>query len=166
MKGFFKDFQEFISRGNVMDLAVAVIIGAAFSNIVSSMVKDVINPVLGFFVGKPDFTNLFLVLKPVENYTGPYTYEALTKAGATVLGYGAFLTAVVQFLLLAFVIFWLIRVVTIVRKKIEAQTAKLLADKEAEQKAEEAAKPAPVPADVQLLQEIRDLLKEKKAARA
>ena len=155
MKGFFKDFQAFISRGNVMDLAVAVIIGAAFSNIVSSMVKDVINPVLGFFV-----------LKPVENYTGPYTYEALTKAGATVLGYGAFLTAVVQFLLLAFVIFWLIRIVTIVRKKIEAQTAKLLADKEAKQKAEEAAKPAPVPADVQLLQEIRDLLKEKKAARA
>ena len=90
--------------------------------------------------------------------------EALTKAGATVLGYGAFLTAVVQFLLLAFVIFWLIRIVTIVRKKIEEQAAKLLADKEAEQKAEEAAKPAPVPSDVQLLQEIRDLLKEKKAA--
>ena len=102
----------------------------------------------------------------MENYSGPYTYEALTKAGATVLGYGAFLTAVVQFLLLAFVIFWLIRIVTIVRKKIEEQTAKLLADKEAEQKAEEAAKLAPVPADVQLLQEIRDLLKEKKAARA
>ena len=71
-----------------------------------------------------------------------------------------------QFLLLAFVIFWLIRIVTIVRKKIEEQAAKLLADKEAEQKAEEAAKPAPVPADVQLLQEIRDLLKEKKAAQA
>jgi len=93
-------------------------------------------------------------------------FNALTKAGATVLGYGAFLTAVVQFLLLAFVIFWLIRIVTLVRKTLEEQAAKLLADKEAEVKAEEAAKPAPVPADVQLLQEIRDLLKEKQAAAA
>ena len=99
-----------------MDLAVAVIIGAAFSNIVNSLVKDIVNPLLGFLVGRPDFTNLFVVLKPVEGYTGPETYDALVKAGATVFGYGAFLTAVVQFLLLAFVIFWLIKAVTSVRK--------------------------------------------------
>ena len=142
MKNFLKEFQAFISKGNVMDLAVAVIIGAAFSAIVNSLVKDVVNPILGFVAGKPDFTNLFLVL----------------KAGATVLGYGAFLTAVVQFLLLAFVIFWLVRVVTTVRKHIEAQAARLLEDKKAQEAAKPAA-PAPTPEDVALLREIRDLLK-------
>ena len=108
--------------------------------------------------GKPDFTNLFIVLKDAPNYTGPQTYEALTKAGATVLGYGAFLTAVVQFLLLAFVIFWLVRVVTTVRKHIEAQAARLLEEKKAQEAAKPAA-PAPTPEDVALLREIRDLLK-------
>ena len=83
------------------------------------------------------------------------TYEALTKAGATVFGYGAFLTAVVQFMLLAFVIFWLIKVVTGARSKLEAALKKE-EEKKAEQKA---AKPAPVPEDVALLREIRDLLK-------
>ena len=121
MRNFLKEFQAFISKGNVMDLAVAVIIGAAFSNIVNSLVKDIVNPILGVLVVRPDFTNLFVVLKPVEGYTGPQTYEALVKAGATVFGYGAFLTAVVQFLLLAFVIFWLIKVVTTIRKRLEAE---------------------------------------------
>ena len=88
MKKFFQEFQAFISRGNVLDLAVAVIIGAAFSAIVNSLVKDIINPLLGFLIGKPDFTNLFLVLSRPDGYTGPETYEALTKAGATVFGYG------------------------------------------------------------------------------
>ena len=124
MNQFLKEFQAFISKGNVMDLAVAVIIGAAFSNIVNSLVKDIVNPLLGFLVGRPDFTNLFVVLKPVEGYTGPETYDALVKAGATVFGYGAFLTAVVQFLLLAFVIFWLIKAVTSVRKRLEAEAAR------------------------------------------
>lgn len=158
MKNFLKEFQAFISKGNVMDLAVAVIIGAAFSAIVNSLVKDVVNPFLGFVAGKPDFTNLFIVLKDAPNYTGPQTYEALTKAGATVLGYGAFLTAVVQFLLLAFVIFWLVRVVTTVRKHVEAQAARLLEDKKAQEAAKPVA-PAPTPEDVALLREIRDLLK-------
>ena len=108
MKKFLAEFQAFISRGNVLDLAVAVIIGAAFNGIVTSLVKDIVNPIVGFLVGKPDFTNLFWVLKRPEGYTGPETYEALTAAGATVFGYGAFLTSVVNFLLLAFVIFWLI----------------------------------------------------------
>ena len=105
-------------------------------------------------------------------YTGPNTYEALVKAGATVFGYGAFLTAVVQFLLLAFSVFWLIKIVVTARARIAAEAARLLADKDAEEKkaAEEAAKkaavekPAPAPAPVnaeelKLLAEIRDLLK-------
>ena len=118
MRKFIQEFQAFISRGNVLDLAVAVIIGAAFSSIVNSLVKDIINPLVGFFVGRPDFTNLFIVLRAPEGYAGPMTYEALTKAGATVFGYGAFLTAVVQFLLLAFVIFWPIKVVTTARTRL------------------------------------------------
>lgn len=181
MRNFLKEFQAFISKGNVMDLAVAVIIGAAFSNIVNSLVKDIVNPILGVLVGRPDFTNLFVVLKPVEGYTGPQTYEALVKAGATVFGYGAFLTAVVQFLLLAFSVFWLIKIVVTARARIAAEAARLLADKDAEEKkaAEEAAKkaaaekpapaPAPAPAPVnaeelKLLAEIRDLLKANRKA--
>ena len=160
MKNFIKEFQAFISRGNVLDLAVAVIIGAAFSAIVNSLVKDIINPLLGFFVGRPDFTNLFIVLQKPADYTGPMTYEALTKAGATVFGYGAFLTAVVQFLLLAFVIFWLIKVVSTARARLEAAVLREQAQKKAEdEKAKEA---APVPEDIALLREIRDLLKERK----
>lgn len=159
MKKFVSEFQAFISKGNVMDLAVGVIIGAAFSNIVKSLVADVINPILGVLVGKPDFTNLYWVLKPVPDYTGPDTYEALVKAGATVFGYGAFLTAVVQFLLLAFVIFWLIKVVSNIRRRVEAEAAKLCREEE-EKKAQEP-KPAPVtPEDIALLREIRDLLKK------
>ena len=145
MRNFLKEFQAFISKGNVMDLAVAVIIGAAFSNIVNSLVKDIVNPILGVLVGRPDFTNLFVVLKPVEGYTGPQTYEALVKAGATVFGYGAFLTAVVQFLLLAFVIFWLIKVVTTIRKRLEAEAAKLLKAEEEKKAAAPAPALAPLP---------------------
>ena len=146
MKNFLKEFQAFISKGNVLDLAVAVIIGAAFSAIVSSLVKDVINPIIGFIVGRPDFTNLFIVLKEPAIYTGPHTYDALVKAGATVLGYGAFLTAVIQFLLLAFVIFWLVKIVRTARTKFEKQ-----------EEAKPAA-PAPTPEDIVLLREIRDLM--------
>ena len=102
MKKFLQEFQAFISRGNVIDLAVAVIIGAAFSAIVNSVVKDLINPLVGFLVGKPDFSGLFIVLSEPTGYTGPRTYEALTAAGATVFGYGAFLTAVVNFFAVGF----------------------------------------------------------------
>ncbi len=158
MKKWLSEFQAFISKGNVLDLAVAVIIGAAFTAIVNSMVKDVINPIVGWLVGKPDFTDLFLVLKAPADYAGPYTYEALTKAGATVFGYGAFLTAVVHFLLLAFVIFWMIKVVTLARVRLEAR---LRAEEKAKEDAVAAAPaaPAPEPEDLVLLREIRDLLK-------
>ena len=86
MRKFFQEFQAFISKGNVLDLAVAVIIGAAFSKIVDSLVKDIINPILGVLVGRPDFTNLFVVLKDAPNYTGQQTYEGLVKAGAPFSG--------------------------------------------------------------------------------
>ena len=154
---FIKEFREFIARGNVMDLAVGVIIGAAFSAIVNSFVKDIVNPIIGILVGKPDFTNLFIVLKAPADYTGPQTYEALVKAGATVFGYGAFLTSVIQFLLLAFVIFWMVKIVTGAQKKV-ADALKL---QEEEKKAAEAAAPAPTPEDILLLREIRDALKQK-----
>lgn len=155
MKKFLQEFQAFISRGNVLDLAVAVIIGAAFSAIVNSIVKDLINPLVGFLVGKPDFSGLFIVLSEPAEYAGPRTYEALTAAGATVFGYGAFLTAVVNFLLLAFVIFWLVTVVTGVRNRLEALAK---ADKQKKEQ-EAAAKPVVTPEDIALLREIRDLLK-------
>ena len=170
MRKFFQEFQAFISKGNVLDLAVAVIIGAAFSKIVDSLVKDIINPILGVLVGRPDFTNLFVVLKDAPNYTGPQTYEGLVKAGATVFGYGAFLTAIVQFLLLAFAVFWLIKIVVTARTRIAADRLLNAKHKEEEEAkaAAQAAAPAPAPApapsaeELELLREIRDLLKAQK----
>ena len=156
MNQFISDFKAFISRGNVIDMAVGVIVGAAFTAIVNSMVKDLINPILGVLVGSQDFSNFFFVLSLPENYTGPMTYDALTKAGAAVLGYGAFFTAVFHFLLLALVVFTMVRIVNNIRKTAE----KKLAAKKAEEEKSTAAAPAPTPADIALLQEIRDLLKQ------
>ena len=135
---FFKEFQAFISKGNVVDLAVAVIVGAAFNNI--------INPILGALIGKPDFTNLFWVMKMPADYTGPMTYDALTKAGANVLGYGAFLTAVINFLLLAFVIFCMLKALSSMRRKLELEAEKAT---------------PPTPENIVLLREILAELKKK-----
>lgn len=149
---FIKEFQTFISKGNVMDMAVGVIVGGAFNQIIGSLVKDIFNPLIGFLIGKPDFQDLFFVLKAPADYAGPHTYEALTKAGATVFGYGAFLTAVIQFLLLALVVFWLVKAMNTIRAA-------------AEKKKEEApAAPPPTPEDIQLLREIRDLMKNQPKA--
>lgn len=161
MTNFIKDFRAFISRGNVVDMAVGVIVGAAFSAIVNSMVKDVVNPLLGFIVGSQDFSHLFLVLSMPENYTGPMTYTELTKAGATVLGYGSFLTAIFHFLLLALVVFCMIRVITKVRQHSEDLMKKEKAEEQAKATATPPA-PPPTPEDIQLLREIRDLLKKEK----
>jgi large conductance mechanosensitive channel len=105
------EFRQFISRGNVLDLAIAVIIGAAFASIVSSLTDDVIMPVLGLVAGGLDFSSYMVRLGPVpDGYAGSLTdYAALKKAGVAVLGYGAFLTAVIKFVILAFVIFLLIK---------------------------------------------------------
>ena len=108
-----KDFRAFIMRGNVMDLAVGVIIGAAFGTIVNSLVNDVIMPPIGLALGNVDFTNLFFVLKDGAKAPAPYaTLVDAQAAGAVTLNYGAFFTHVVSFLILAFVVFMMIRAVS------------------------------------------------------
>ena len=105
------EFRSFIARGNVLDLAVAVIIGAAFAAIVSSMTDDLIMPAIGTILGGLDFSSYFLRLGAIpDGYTGsPTDYVALKRAGVPLLGYGAFVTAVIKFLILAFIIFLLVR---------------------------------------------------------
>ena len=106
-----KEFREFIAKGNVLDLAVAVIIGAAFAKIVASLTDDIIMPVIGRIFGGLDFSSYFVLLGPVPaDYHGSMTdYAALKKAGAPVLGWGSFVTELVSFLILAFIIFLMIK---------------------------------------------------------
>lgn len=142
------EFKAFISRGNVLDLAVGVIIGAAFGKIVTSLTEDLIMPVVGLITGGINFSNKFLILGAIpETYKGSLAdYAALKAAGVALFGYGAFLTNVINFLLMAFVIFLLVHF-----------AAKLMA------KPEHAAPPASPsgPSEVDLLTEIRDALKAK-----
>ena len=134
------DFRAFIAKGNVLGLAVAVIIGAAFGTIVTSLTDDIIMPVVGAIFGGVDFSSYFLLLGDVPaGYTGsPTDYEALKKAGAPLLGYGQFVTVIVNFLILAFIIFLLVRA-----------AAKVMREEEAAGPSEE----------VLLLREIRDSLR-------
>src|SRR3954469_3169546 len=106
-----KEFRDFIARGNVLDLAVAVIIGAAFGTIATSLTQDIIMPVVGAIFGGLDFSSRFVLLGPIPaDYAGsPTDYAALKKAGVAVLGWGQFLTVVLNFLILAFIIFLLVR---------------------------------------------------------
>lgn len=138
-------FREFIARGNVLDLAVAVIIGAAFGTIVSSLTDDVIMPVVGAIFGGLDFSSYFIRLGPVpDGFDGdPNSYAALKEAGVPMLGYGQFITAVVNFLILAFVIYQLVRIAMRMTKKAEAEAA-----------------PAPSE-ELVVLREIRDELKRR-----
>ena len=139
---FASEFREFALKGNVIDLAVGVIIGAAFGKIVDSLVKDLIMPVVSRVFGGLDFSNWFILLRdPPATYTGPMTYEALTKAGVPLLAYGNFITVAINFTILAFIIFMMVRQIN--RLKREAPPP---------------APPAP-PEDVMLLREIRDALK-------
>lgn len=133
----FNEFKAFIAKGNVMDMAVGIIIGAAFTAIVNSMVGDILMPVIGVFTSGMDFSNLFVALDG-NSYA---TLAAAEEAGATVVKYGVFMNAVINFLIVAFVIFMLIKQVNRLKEK-------------------EAAAPATPPADVKLLTEIRDLLKK------
>jgi len=107
----FQEFKAFIARGNVLDLAVAVIIGAAFGTIVTSFTQDLVMPIIGLFSGGADFTGLFLVLGDIPaDYTGsPTDYEALKKAGVALFGYGKFLTALLNFLIITWVIFLMVK---------------------------------------------------------
>ena len=138
-----KEFRDFIAKGNVMDLAVGLIIGAAFTAIVKSMVSDLINPVIGLFFGGVDFVNLFIVLKGEATFD---SQAAARDAGAAVFAYGAFLMAVVNFLIIACVVFILVRYINRI--------------KDASQKQEEnAAVAAPAgPTELSVLTEIRDAL--------
>lgn len=137
-----QEFKAFVLKGNVLDLAVAVIIGAAFGTIVTALTGDIIMPFIGWIFGGADFSSYFVLLSVPEGYTGSLTdYTALKEAGAAMIGYGAFITALVNFVILAFVIFMLVRMV-----------AKAMPKKED-------AAPAG-PSEVELLSEIRDLLKK------
>ena len=135
------EFKAFIARGNVLDLAVGVIIGAAFGKIVSSLTDDVIMPVISTLTGGIDFSQKYVLLGAIPaDYKGEMTYAALKAAGVAMLGYGAFVTAIINFLILAFVIFLIVR-----------QANKLMPPP--------AAAPAG-PSEVELLAEIRDALKK------
>lgn len=142
------EFKAFIAKGNVMQLAVAVIIGAAFGKIVTSLTDDVIMPLVGAIFGGADFSSYFILLSAPEGYEGAMNdYAALKEAGAAMIGYGAFITAIINFLILAFIIFLLVRYANKVTAQFEKQ--------------EEEAAPAPVgPTETELLTEIRDLLKK------
>jgi len=112
------EFREFIAKGNVMDLAVGVIIGAAFQRIVDSLVTDVVMPVVGMVTGGTDFSNMFIVLQDGANAAAPYASLADARAaGAAVFAYGAFITQVVQFLILAWVVFMMVKAVNRMRRE-------------------------------------------------
>ena len=140
--GIAKEFREFAVKGNVIDLAVGVIIGGAFGKIVDSVVSDLIMPVVGLVFGKLDFSNLFIVLGSVPEGT-PYTLEAIRKAGVPVLAYGNFITIAVNFVILAFIIFVMVKQINRLKRETPVEP------------------PAPpaTPEDIQLLREIRDALK-------
>ena len=114
-------FREFLARGNVLDLAVAVIIGAAIATLVASLTGDIIMPVIGAIIGDVDFSSYFVLLGPIPaDYTGdPNNYAALKAAGVPMLGYGQFLTAIVKFLILAIVIYQLVRLAQRASRKEE-----------------------------------------------
>jgi large conductance mechanosensitive channel len=138
-----KEFREFAMRGNVVDMAVGIIIGAAFGKIVDSLVKDVIMPPIGLLLGKVDFSNLFFVLKDGSS-PGPYlTVEAAQKAGAVTFNYGIFINSIISFVIVAFAVFLLIRTINRLRQQEEAKPTA----------------PAAPPEEIALLREIRDSLK-------
>ena len=146
-----KEFKAFIMRGNVLDLAVAVIIGAAFSKIVTSLTDDILMPVIGKIFGGLDFSSYFWVMGQVPaNLVGSTDYAALKKAGVPLLGYGAFITQAVNFVIVAFIIFLLLRVVNRALAAVSRKEA-------------EAAAPIVETDEVRLLREIRDALRARGA---
>ena len=138
-----QEFRDFIARGNVLDLAVAVIIGAAFATITASLTDDIIMPIVGAIFGGLDFANHFVVLGPVpDTFKGdPASYAALKEAGVAVLGWGQFVTVVINFIILAFVIFLIIRYANRVLKRGDETPAG--------------------PTEAELLTEIRDELRKR-----
>jgi len=143
--GMLKEFREFAVKGNAMDLAVGVIIGAAFGKIVDSIVGDLIMPLVSMVVGKMDFSNLFVVLG--DNPENLVALADLKKAGIPVFAYGSFVTILFNFVILAFIIFMIVKQMNRLRKEDAAP-------------APAPAEPPPTPEDVVLLREIRDALKK------
>jgi len=140
---FTSEFKEFALKGNVMDLAVGVIIGGAFGKIVDSIVRDLIMPLVGRIFGGLDFSSYYIMLaSPPADYKGSMTYEALTKAGVPLFAYGNFITVAINFIILAFIIFMMVKQINRLKKEAPA------------------APPAAPPEDVILLREIRDALKK------
>ena len=120
----FKEFKEFAMRGNVIDMAVGIVIGAAFGTIVKSLVSDIIMPPIGLLLGKVDFANLFAVLKQGEAVAGPYASLADAQAaGAVTINYGVFINTLISFIVIAFAIFIVIRNMNKLKKKEEAPPA-------------------------------------------
>lgn len=142
----FGEFKDFITRGNVIDLAVAVIIGAAFATITTSLTEDIIMPIVGWLFGGADLSTLFIRLGDIPaDYAGsPEDYAALKEAGVAMIGLGQFITVLINFVILAFVIFLMVR-----------QANKMMAKKAAEEAAEDTG-----PSEIDLLTEIRDALKK------
>ena len=141
--GFATEFKEFAMKGNVVDLAVGVIIGAAFGKIVDSIVKDLIMPIIGKLIGGLDFSSYFIMLSsPPPDFKGPMTYEALTKSGVPLFAYGNFITVAINFVILALVIFVMVKQIN--RLKREAPPAVA----------------PPTPEDILLLREIRDSVRK------
>jgi large conductance mechanosensitive channel len=134
------EFRAFIMRGNVVDLAVGIIIGVAFTAVVTSLVKDIFTPIIGLIVGGIDFTNMFVTLKGQS----AATLADAQKAGAVTLNIGVFLNAVIQFLIVSFAVFWMIKALTRLHVRQDAA-------------------PAPPPRSEVLLEEIRDLLAERRS---
>jgi large conductance mechanosensitive channel len=139
--GFVQEFKEFALKGNVIDLAVGVIIGGAFGKIVTSLVEDVVNPLIGMVIGKVNFANLFINLSG-KNLK---SYDEAKKAGEAVVGYGVFLNTAVQFLIMAFIVFLMVKAINNLKRSASVA----------------AAVPAEPPREEVLLTEIRDLLKQR-----
>lgn len=142
-----QEFKEFAIKGNVVDMGVGIVIGAAFTSIVTSFVEDIINPLIGLFTGGVDFSGLYLNLSGQDVTSA----TAAKEAGLAVITYGVFINAVISFLIVAWVLFFIIKGVNHLKKQAEAALDDGKTDEEA---------PEEVPADVALLSEIRDLLKK------
>lgn len=141
--GMMQEFKDFALKGNVMDLAVGVIIGGAFGKIVDSLVKDIIMPLVGVIIGNVDFSNLFITLGKIPaDYKGAMTYADLSKAGVSMFAYGNFITVAINFLILAAIIFIMVKKMNSMKKAVPPTS------------------PPVTPDDVVLLREIRDLLKK------
>lgn len=146
IKSWINEFKEFVQRGNVVDMAVGIVVGAAFGTVVKSFVQNVLMPPIGMLLGGTDFSNFFILLKEGAK-PGPYqTLKAAQEAGATVLAYGQWINDVVNFLIIAFAIFLVIKGMNALNRKKEAEAP---------------APPPEPPEEIRLLREIRDALKGK-----